>query len=59
MNKKSILEDLRNYVEEREHKTVGIILPDGRKSCGVMIPVILLEDAISEIMSLKKELENK
>lgn len=50
----SVLDNLRHYVEEREHKTVGIFLPDGRSSCGVMVPVILLEDAISEIMRLKK-----
>ena len=44
---------LRSFVEEREHKTVGISLPDGRMTCGVMVPVVLLEDAIAEITRLR------
>lgn len=53
MTSEQVMENLRHYVEESEHKTVAIFTPDGRSSGGVMVAVHVLEDAMKEITRLQ------
>ena len=48
-----ILENLRHFAEDSEHKTVAVCTSDGRSSCGVFVAVHVLEAAIAEISRLR------
>lgn len=40
---------LRHYLNEVEHKTIAMYTEDGKSSCGVFVPVHVLEAALEEI----------